>query len=184
MTQTQKDLLKKYNLNSTSKNFKAEIIQKIQELEGEIADKKPVLGFQETVTLQQIESNIVRCPDAKTATKMINLIEKTKEEHDSIGGVIAGIIKNPPVGLGEPEFDKLPSLLAKAMMSINATKGFEIGSGFEGMKLKGSQHNDIFAKSKSSVKVILVDIDGVLSLPFNLDLVLEEEFGILANKNA
>jgi len=91
-----------------------------------------------------IDSNIVRCPDEKTAKKMIELIEKVKGEGDSVGGVIRGVIKNVPIGLGEPVFDKLSADLGKAMLSIPAVKGFEIGSGFEGNKMNGSQHNDSF----------------------------------------
>lgn len=97
-----------------------------------------------TVTNEQIESSIVRCPDPGVAGKMIELIEKVKEEKDSIGGIIRGVIKNVPLGLGEPVFDKIPADLAKAMMSINATKGFEFGSGFDGVTMLGSEHNDEF----------------------------------------
>lgn len=97
-----------------------------------------------SVTSEQIESNIIRCPDPNAAEKMIKLVESVRDEGDSIGGVITGMIKNVPVGLGEPVFDKLNADLGKAMLSINAVKGFEIGSGFEGTKLKGSQHNDSF----------------------------------------
>jgi chorismate synthase len=93
---------------------------------------------------EQIESNIVRCPDEKTAARMFQLINRLKQEGDSIGGVIRGVIKNAPVGLGEPVFDKLSADLGKAMLSIPAVKGFEIGSGFEGTKMKGSEHNDSF----------------------------------------
>src|SRR3989344_5961410 len=96
------------------------------------------------VTLDNIESNFIRCPDKKIAEKMIKLIESVRDEGDSIGGVVRGVIKNVPVGLGEPVFDKLPADLGKAMLSINAVKGFEIGSGFEGVKLSGSEHNDEF----------------------------------------
>lgn len=96
------------------------------------------------VTLEQVESNIVRCPDEKIAKKMIKLIEKTGKEGDSIGGVVLGLIRNTPIGLGEPVFDKLSADLGKAMLSIPAVKGFEIGSGFEGVKMNGSQHNDPF----------------------------------------
>ncbi|MBI2334383.1 chorismate synthase [Candidatus Daviesbacteria bacterium] len=96
----------------------------------------------EKATLEQVESNIIRCPDQKTAEKMIELVEKIRSEGDSIGGIIRGMIKNVPAGLGEPVFDKLHADLGKAMLSINAVKGFEIGSGFEGSKLRGSQHND------------------------------------------
>lgn len=95
-----------------------------------------------------VDDSIVRCPDPTTAKKMIKLIEKIRDEGDSIGGVIRGVIKNPPVGLGEPVFDKLPADLGKAMLSINAVKGFEIGSGFEGVAMRGSQHNDQFYKDK------------------------------------
>ncbi len=96
------------------------------------------------VTFEQIESNIVRCPDEKVAEKMIQLINQLIQEGDSVGGVIRGLIKNVPVGLGEPVFDKLSADLGKAMLSIPAVKGFEIGSGFEGVKMKGNQHNDQF----------------------------------------
>ncbi len=98
----------------------------------------------DTVTPEQIEANIVRCPDQNSAEEMIEFIESVRKEGDSVGGVIRGIIRNVPVGLGEPVFDKIPADLAKAMMSINATKGFEIGSGFAGTCLAGSKHNDEF----------------------------------------
>lgn len=96
------------------------------------------------VTKAEIESNIVRCPDQAVAKQMIQLIEVVRDEHDSIGGIVRGVIKNLPVGLGEPVFDKLSADLGQAMMSINAVKGFEIGSGFAGVKMRGSQHNDEF----------------------------------------
>jgi len=98
----------------------------------------------ESVTSDQIEKTIIRCPDLEIAEKMIHLVEEVRDDGDSIGGIIKGVIKNVPVGLGEPVFDKLSADLAKAMLSINATKGFEFGSGFEGVQLRGSQHNDIF----------------------------------------
>lgn len=101
------------------------------------------------ITFEQIESNIVRCPDEKIAQKMIKLIEKVRTEGDSIGGAICVVIKNAPVGLGEPVFDKLSADLGKAMLSIPAVKGFEIGSGFEGVKMNGSQHNDSFLTDKT-----------------------------------
>ncbi|MCO5247983.1 MAG: chorismate synthase [Chitinophagales bacterium] len=104
-------------------------------------------NYQE-VDFDLIESNIVRCPDEETAEKMIQLITQMRKEGDTIGGVLTCVIKGVPVGLGEPVFDKLHADLAKAMMSINATKGFEYGSGFEGTQLKGSEHNDIFYKDE------------------------------------
>lgn len=97
-----------------------------------------------TLNFDNIESNIVRCPDAETAEKMIALIESVKAEGDSVGGVITCICKGVPVGLGEPVFNKLHAELGKAILSINACKGFEIGSGFESVNLKGSEHNDSF----------------------------------------
>lgn len=97
-----------------------------------------------TVALEDIESNIVRCPDKGVAEQMISLIEGIRDEGDSIGGVIRGVIKGVPAGLGEPVFDKLAADLGKAMLSINAVKGFEFGSGFAGVRLKGSEHNDEF----------------------------------------
>ncbi|MGB0522841.1 MAG: chorismate synthase [Flammeovirgaceae bacterium] len=91
-----------------------------------------------------IEKNIVRCPDPSVADQMIELIDHTRKHRDTIGGVITGVLQGVPAGLGEPAFDKLHAELAKAMMSINAAKGFEYGSGFEGVKMNGSVHNDTF----------------------------------------
>ncbi len=91
-----------------------------------------------------IETNPVRCPDPNMAATMEEYIKKIKKEGDTIGGVITGVIQNVPIGLGEPVFDKLHAALGKAMLSINAVKGFEYGSGFEGVQLKGSAHNDAF----------------------------------------
>lgn len=101
--------------------------------------------------LTKIDSNDVRCPDSEVAEKMINLIKQIKKEGDTIGGVVTGVITGVPVGLGEPVFDKLHAELAKAMMSINATKGFEYGSGFEGTLWKGSQHNDLFRNENGKI---------------------------------
>jgi len=109
----------------------------------QVGDIKTDVDFN-TVTLKDVEANIVRCPDPAAAKQMIKLIETVKGEGDSVGGVVRGVIKGLPLGLGEPVFDKLPADLAKAMMSINAVKGFEIGSGFAGVALRGSQHNDEF----------------------------------------
>ena len=89
-----------------------------------------------------IESNPVRCPDPDTASKMEDYIKEVRKEGDTIGGIITCVIQNAPIGLGEPVFDKLHAELGKAMLSINAVKGFEYGSGFEGIKMKGSEHND------------------------------------------
>ena len=98
----------------------------------------------EFFALKEIESNLVRCPDKNVAEKMENLIREVRKEGDTIGGVISCVIKGVPAGLGEPVFDKLPAELGKAMLSINAVKAFEIGSGMESIAMRGSQHNDLF----------------------------------------
>ncbi|MBA9075606.1 chorismate synthase [Rufibacter quisquiliarum] len=94
--------------------------------------------------LSQVDRNIVRCPHPETAEAMIQLIEETRDKLDTIGGVVSCVVKGVPAGLGEPVFDKLHAELGKAMLSINAVKGFEYGSGFEGVSMYGSQHNDVF----------------------------------------
>ncbi len=99
----------------------------------------------------KIDANIVRCPDAEMAQKMIAKIEEVGSNNDTIGGVIQAVIQSVPVGLGEPVFNKLHADLASAMLGINAVKGFEYGSGFEGTKLVGSAHNDIFENAKEGV---------------------------------
>ncbi len=96
----------------------------------------------ETVTRDQIESNIMRCPDDFLARQMIELVEQVKSEGDSIGGVIKCVIRHAVPGLGEPVFDKLSADLGKAMLSINAVKGFDIGLGFDSVGMRGSEHND------------------------------------------
>ena len=107
------------------------------------------------------ESNIVRCPDAATAEKMIQLIDAARIEGDSLGGIVTCVIKNSPVGLGEPVFDKLHAVLGHAMLSINAVKGFEIGSGFEGTLLRGSEHNDEFYIEKAKVRTRTNNSGGI-----------------------
>lgn len=102
--------------------------------------------------LSKTEDNIVRCPDAATAEKMIALIDQVRLDRDTIGGIVTCVIKNTPVGLGEPVFDKLHAEIGKAMLSINAVKGFEYGSGFEGTRLRGSQHNDAFYNEGGKIK--------------------------------
>lgn len=94
--------------------------------------------------LSAIDANAVRCPDQEMATKMFDYIDQVRLDRDTIGGIVTGVIKNVPVGWGEPLFSKLHAILGQAMLSINASKGFEYGSGFEGVKMKGSQHNDEF----------------------------------------
>ncbi len=111
-------------------------VRRIKDLEGWVNP--------DTVTLEQVESNIVRCPDADCAEKMIELIDQVRRDKDSIGGVVECVARKVPRGLGEPVFDKLEADLAKAVMSLPASKGFEIGSGFDGTLLTGSEHNDEF----------------------------------------
>jgi chorismate synthase len=102
--------------------------------------------------LSKTEANIVRCPDGVTASKMIERIEQVRLNRDTIGGVVTCVVKHVPVGLGEPVFDKLHAELGKAMLSINAVKGFEYGSGFEGVKMLGSQHNDEFVNEGGKIR--------------------------------
>ncbi len=111
-------------------------VKRIKDLEG-VVDPS-------TVTLEQVESNIVRCPDGECAERMIDLIEQIRDQGDSIGGVVECVARHMPKGLGSPVFDKLEADLAKAVMSLPATKGFEIGSGFAGTLMTGSEHNDEF----------------------------------------
>ena len=106
----------------------------------------------QALDLSKSEENIIRCPDPEPAEKMIELIDQTRKNRDTIGGVITGVIKGTPAGIGEPVFDKLHAELGKAMLSINAVKGFEFGSGFEGVKLNGSEHNDAFYTEGDQVK--------------------------------
>ncbi len=111
-------------------------VKRIKDLEG--------LVDPDTVTLEQVESNIVRCPDADCAERMIDLIDQTRRQGDSIGGVVECVARRVPKGLGSPVFDKLEADLAKSVMSLPASKGFEIGSGFAGTLMTGSEHNDEF----------------------------------------
>lgn len=109
------------------------------------------------------ESNPVRCPDPEKAAEMEAKIREIRKEGDTIGGTITCVLQNVPVGLGEPVFDKLHAELGKAMLSINAVKGFEYGSGFEGAKMKGSQHNDIFNTDGSTKTNLSGGIQGGIS---------------------
>lgn len=111
-------------------------VKRIKDLEG-VVDPN-------TVTMEQVESNIVRCPDSESAERMIELIEQVRQLGDSVGGVVECIVRNVPKGLGSPVFDKLEADIAKGVMSLPATKGFEVGSGFAGTLLTGSEHNDEF----------------------------------------
>ncbi len=101
--------------------------------------------------LSKAEENIVRCPDPQIAEKMIDLVKEVRKDGDSIGGVVSCVIKNCPAGLGEPVFDKFHAELGKAMLSINAAKGFQYGSGFSGVTMRGSEHNDLLIKKGNKI---------------------------------
>jgi chorismate synthase len=103
------------------------------------------------VKLKDVEANIVRCPDRPTAEKMIRLIEQMRRVGDTVGGIVEGVARGVPVGWGEPVFDKLEADLAKAMLSLPASRAFEIGSGFGGILLTGRQHNDPFRAKRGTV---------------------------------
>lgn len=111
----------------------------------------------------KIESNTVRCPDESVSNQMIEKIRKIRKQGDTIGGTVTCVIQNLPVGLGEPVFDKLHAELGKAMLSINAVKGFEYGSGFCGAKMKGSEHNDQFNEDGSTKTNLSGGIQGGIS---------------------
>jgi chorismate synthase len=119
-------------------------VQRVQDLE---VDVDPA-----AVKLADVEANIVRCPDQAVAAQMIALIDGARKAGDSLGGVVEAVARGVPVGLGEPVFDKLEADLAKAMLSLPASKGFEIGSGFAGTRLTGSQHNDPFFNAAGKVR--------------------------------
>ncbi len=104
------------------------------------------------VKAKDVEANDVRCPDQAVADKMYKFVDKMRREGDSVGGIVECVIRQVPVGLGDPVFDRLEADLAKAMMSLPATKGFEIGSGFSSIELKGSEHNDEFYVSRGKVR--------------------------------
>ncbi len=126
---------------------------------GEIFMDKPY----QDLDFSKIESNAIRCPDEATAEKMIAKIESIKKQGDTIGGTITCVLENVPVGLGEPVFDKLHAELGKAMLSINAVKGFEYGSGFCGAAMKGSEHNDLFNEDGSTKTNLSGGVQGGIS---------------------
>ena len=119
-------------------------------------------SYQE-LDFSKTENNPVRCPDEESASKMEEYIRVIKKQGDTVGGTISCVIQNVPVGLGEPVFDKLHAELGKAMLSINAVKGFEFGSGFEGSKMKGSEHNDLYNQDGSTKTNLSGGIQGGIS---------------------
>ncbi|MGY6742695.1 MAG: chorismate synthase [Cecembia sp.] len=123
----------------------------IQAYVSQVGDLKLGKPYQE-MELSKAEENIVRCPDAEMAEKMIAYIDEVRKSRDTVGGVITCVAKGVPAGLGEPVFDRLHAELGKAMLSINAVKGFEYGSGFQGVAMRGSQHNDAFYQEGDKVR--------------------------------
>lgn len=131
----------------------------------------------DTIKLSQIESNAIRCPDQTAAKKMVKLIEKMKKTGDSVGGIIECIIRNVPVGLGSPVFEKLDAKLAKAMLSLPATKGFEIGSGFDAILMTGSKHNDALMKKGRKIITKSNNAGGVVGgITNGMDIVFRVAF--------
>lgn len=126
---------------------------------GDLFLEKP---YQE-LDFSKTETSIVRCPDAEISEKMIQKIQEVRKEGDTIGGTVTCVIQNVSIGLGEPIFDKLHARLAQAMMSINAVKGFEYGSGFCGTKMKGSDHNDVFNEDGTTKSNLSGGIQGGIS---------------------
>ena len=126
---------------------------------GDLTLEKP---YQE-LDFNRVDSNVVRCPDAEMASKMIAKIKEVKKQGDTIGGIITCVIQNVPVGLGEPVFDKLHAQLGKAMLSINAVKGFEFGSGFKGATMNGSEHNDLFNEDGTTKSNLSGGVQGGIS---------------------
>jgi chorismate synthase len=118
-------------------------------------------GDVHTVTSEEIEANAVRCPDAEAAQQMIERIQKIRAEGNSVGGIIDAAVRGMPVGLGEPVFDRLEADLAKAMLSLPATKGFEIGSGFAGTLLTGAEHNDLYEIRDGRVRTVTNRSGGI-----------------------
>jgi chorismate synthase len=126
---------------------KLEVVAYVRQVHKLVAQVDPA-----KVSFREVESNIVRWPDAADAERVVRLIQRVRSQGDSVGGVVECVIRNCPVGLGEPVFDRLEADLAKAMLSLPATKGFEIGSGFGAALLKGSEHNDAFVMKAGRVR--------------------------------
>ena len=135
---------------------KFEIVAYVAQIYGIVAKIDP-----SRITMKEVEKNAVRCPDAAAAKQMIELIEQIRDEGDSVGGVIECVVRGIPAGLGEPVFDKLEADLAKAMMSLPATKGFEIGSGFAATRMRGSEHNDPFEMHRGKIRTTTNNSGGV-----------------------
>lgn len=134
--------------------YGVEVLAYVQQVHRVKADVDP-----QSVTSAQIESNIVRCPEPAAAQEMIRVIEAVRGEGDTVGGIVEAVVRGAPVGWGEPVFDRLEADLAKAMLSLPASKGFEIGSGFSCVEMKGTEHNDAF-RSENGKVVTLTNRSG------------------------
>ncbi|MDO6820162.1 chorismate synthase [Zobellia sp. 1_MG-2023] len=143
-----------------AKQFLSEM--KINAYVSQVGNMKMETPYQD-LDFNQIEANPVRCPDPEMAAKMEDYIKDIRKEGDTVGGVISCVIQNVPIGLGEPAFDKLHAELGKAMLSINAVKGFEYGSGFAGVAMKGSEHNDQFNQDGTTKTNFSGGIQGGIS---------------------
>ena len=136
--------------------FGVEVLAYVKQVQRLVADVDP-----ERVKLRDVESNIVRCPNAVTAQRMIRLIDKMRRAGDSVGGIVEGVARGVPPGWGEPVFDRLEADLAKAMLSLPASKGFDVGSGFGGILLTGTQHNDLFRMKAGRVRTLTNRSGGI-----------------------
>lgn len=143
-----------------AKQFLSEI--KINAFVSQVGKLRMDIPYQQ-LDLALTESNPVRCPDPEMAVKMEEYIKEVRKEGDTIGGIVTCVAQNVPIGLGEPVFDKLHAELGKAMLSINAVKGFEYGSGFDGVQMKGSEHNDQFNQDGSTKTNYSGGIQGGIS---------------------
>ena len=126
--------------------YGVEVLAYVKQVQGIIAQVDPT-----KVTLAEVESNIARCPDPGAATKMIELIDQVRNAGDTVGGIVEGVARGVPAGWGEPVFDRLEADLAKAMLSLPASRGFDVGSGFGGILLTGREHNDPFRAENGKV---------------------------------
>lgn len=128
-------------------------VSSVADIVSEVDDK--------TVSLADVEKSLVRCPDLDASAQMESLIDAVRKEGDTVGGIVRCVARNMPVGLGEPVFDKLHADLGKAMLSINAVKGFEVGSGFDSTVMRGSEHNDLFVSENGEIQTATNNSGGI-----------------------
>jgi len=155
-----RETLARVAAGAIAKQFLATMGIKVQGYVSTVGTINVTIPYQE-LDLSIAETNIVRCPHPDTALLMVHAIEDVRKAGDTLGGVVSCVISGTPTGLGEPVFDKLHADLAKAMMSINATKGFEYGSGFNGVRLKGSEHNDKFENQSGQIRTLTNHSGGI-----------------------